>query len=212
MIIDVTGDWYNAGWQRLEFVPTAKENDWLHDKSLWTNNTIVFSNFVHPNRWTSFFGKYYLASKAMIDRLSEETSALRRWLKENRDPADKKSWSKTTGTGETTVKTVTAFQAVVDTPTLRGKFRLPTSVKGAKTRLKTLNGFVTDLRFATRATELAFHKYGKDRLPSWMKGVEWEEGFRPPRGRTLWNRIEIPSTKDVSLRYRTWDKSEEVAA
>ena len=149
----------------------------------------------------------------MIDRLSEEASALRRWLKENRPPADKKAWPKSEGpSGPLKTITVKAFEAVVDMPALRGKFRLPTSVKGAEAKLKTLNALIADLRFATRVTELAFHQNGKDRLPSWMKGAEWEEGVKPPRSRKMWNRIEIPSAKNVALRYRVWDKTEKVAA
>jgi hypothetical protein len=211
MILDVDGTWH-AGWRQIDFVPTAKENNWLHDKDLWTGNQIVFSNFVHPNRWTSFFGKYYLASKAMIDRLSEETSALRRWIKDNRDPKDAKVWPKAASTGETKTITVQAFQTEVDMPALHGKFRLPTSVSGAEEKLQSFTKLMTDLRFATRATELAFYQNGRDRLPSWMGGAEWEEGVRTKGGRKLWSRIEIPNTKDVALRYRVWDKSETVAA
>jgi hypothetical protein len=211
MIVDIDGTWH-SGWKTIEFVPTAKENDWINDKKLWTGNKIVFKNFVHPNRWPSFYGKYYLATKVLIARMEEEARALRAWIKERRVDEPKKDYVKpeVTEIGPAEKVVVTAFEAIVDVqPGLHGKFGKPRSMNNATQRLKQITDALPALRFATRATELAFHQHGPDPRPAWVGGV-WED-WKPKGGRTVWQRL-VLHPSNVAIRYRTRDKTETVAA
>ena len=79
-LTDYDGSWY-PGWDIIEFVPTLNENKFITENSLWSGNKIMFKNFVHPNRWTSFFGQYYVISKLMIERLAEESKYLNAEIK-----------------------------------------------------------------------------------------------------------------------------------
>jgi len=79
-LVDVKGEWHK-GWDRIEFSPTAKENDFLRDHKVWTGNTYVVKNFIHPNRWMSIYGNPYFMAKAMVQRLQEEAKFLRDEIK-----------------------------------------------------------------------------------------------------------------------------------
>jgi len=211
LVVDLDGTFYD-GWKTIEFIPTAKENDWLTDKKLWTGNRIVFKHFVHPNRWPSFYGKYYLATKVLIGRLEDEARALRSWIKERRKdvPAVPYQRPEVRTVGESKKITVTAFEAVVDGPELKGKFANPRSMNAAEERLKEITGALPPLRFATRATELAFHQHGPDPRPAWVDGV-WED-YRKKGTRITWQQLVMPRAGNISICYRTRDKTETVAA
>jgi hypothetical protein len=68
------------------------------------------------------------------------------------------------------------------------------------------------LRFPARATEFAFFQHGDDgnKLPVWISGVQWDRNFKFPRGRTVWNRLEL--TPELAIRYRVYEKTERVSA
>jgi hypothetical protein len=210
MIVDLDGTWYD-GWKTIEFLPTAKENAWLDDKQLWTDNKLLFQNFVHPLRWPSFYGKYYIATKVLIARLEDEARALRGWIKERRRGAaqeqEPREAKEEIGASKKIV--VAAFEAVVDGPDLRGKYNNPEHISDAVTRLAEINKILPSLRFATRATELSFHQHGPDPLPGWIDTI-WSQ-WRGKGCRTVWNRITVPMAKDVAICYRVWDKIETVA-
>ncbi len=70
-LTDPSGEWH-SGWSTIAWDPSAKENQFLQENDLWLGNRIIFKNFVHPNRWTSFFGQYYFMTKALIERLTEQ--------------------------------------------------------------------------------------------------------------------------------------------
>lgn len=77
-------------------------------------------------------------------------------------------------------------------------------------------GITPRLRFATRATELAYFKHGEGRFPSWLTDVKWEKGFVFPKKRTAWDRLVLFQPKvgemGVAIRKREYDKSEIVSA
>src|SRR5262249_29952621 len=75
-IVGYDGQWH-PGWRYVQFVPDAKEQEFIDKFGLAKNGEVVFQNFVHPNRWASVFGGYYLLSKVMIDRLIEERGELK---------------------------------------------------------------------------------------------------------------------------------------
>jgi hypothetical protein len=232
MLVDIDGTWHD-GWSRIEFSPTAKENDFLKDKSLWTGNSVVFKNFVHPNRWISFYGQYYLLTKALIARLEDENKFLNTEVDRLLNAGckfppvgagAKKEWPKTTK-GESVAEKVDAFEAEVDLP-FSGSF--PTfqveneSLVEADTLARILKSKVVPaLRFSTRATELAFFKAGckSKGLPAWIKEGSrdiWESGYVVEGKKKEWERLIFtqlfPGQKGIALRYRVYTKTERVAA
>jgi hypothetical protein len=104
---------------------------------------------------------------------------------------------------------------------------------------KRLSNFQSQLRFHIRATEFSFWKnavlknfrsgYGIDkgveaycwindnggpepRKPAWAKDWSWETGFKTSaKARTRWAVLSRP-TSDIKLRFRVWEKTEQVAA
>ena len=66
-----------TGGRRSAFPPKRKENDFLdflESKGLWTGDTVYFENFVHPNRWVSFYGQWYLLTKLLVERYRAEAA------------------------------------------------------------------------------------------------------------------------------------------
>jgi len=249
-ITNLKGEWYD-GWQRIEFSPTAKENTFLQDKSLWTENQIVFKNFVHPNRWVSFYGQYYVITKILLDRLEEESKHLYTTIKALQEagvkyPATgtgaKTEWPESQKVGEEEVVTVPAFQCEIDFPEFKGEYprrgeTVDSLVAMTDRRKSLIYHLMPELRFAARAVELAFYKYGiernevdattiaggkstvptlmDERLPTWID-AKWERDYTPKGKRNKWSRLVLfqpaPGKQGVALRYRIWEKKERVAA
>jgi len=221
-LTDLEGEWYK-GWQKIEFLPSADENKFITENQLWTGNMVIFKNFVHPNRWTSFYGQYYFITKAMISRLTEQASHLNREIKRLLEegieyPPESteapRSHGRTTKEAGKKIK-VPAFQVEVDFPELVGEY--PTYEATQEnlieiTRMrKKMISTTTKLRFATRATELALFKYGQNKMPAWLKDKEWEKGYRQPGKRTDWDRLTFNDDEILGLRKRVWEKTETVA-
>ena len=230
MLVDLEGEWHE-GWHKIEFLPSVKENDFLNEKGLYAGSTIVFKNFVHPNRWISVYGRHYFALKALIQRLEEEQTHYNKAVKDaissglqvqERQPAAEAQpymSDREVERGESVAKVVTAFECEVDAP-WRGEFhpvgKDVVSVALMRDRLHTIRyQTLPELRFAARATELAFYKAGmKDKgLPAWVQGCKWESGYMIKR--TAWERLVmtqlLPGQTGFALRYRTYEKTERVA-
>jgi hypothetical protein len=231
MLQDVTGEWHD-GWKKIEFLPSRKENAFLSDKKLWTGNTVVFDKFIHPNRWVSFWGQYYLFTKVVEHRLTTEASHLRQEVKrlrsEGHSTGDQYSLTgekegehrEVTKSEDTPIKVKTleaevTFQKSIHFPLIES------STKGLKEATKRLNhiqyGLLPPLRFAIRATEFAAFKFGRLgegepylRLPTWIKR-EWIEGNvkQEPRARTMWNRLTMPDRP--ALWWRVMERTTRVA-
>ena len=228
MLVDIDGSWHE-GWSKIEFMPTAQENDFLKDKELWTASTVFFKNFVHPNRWISFYGQYYFLTKALIARLEMENEHKREQEKTllasglsfpTSGDGAKQEWPKSTQGGSVAEK-VQAFACEVDVPwtgTLRPLERTVEALVANAKRIKLLQyGILPRLRFAVRATELAFVRAGMKEhpMPSWMQGAKWEEDYVVPGKRNKWNRLvhvqKRPGQIGFALRYRVYEKTERVA-
>jgi hypothetical protein len=225
MLVDLDGEWHK-GWRSLEFLPSAKENDFLSDKKLWTGNTVFFDNFVHPNRWTSFYGQHYLLLKCLIARLEDENVFHRAENKRlvaaglRLPDKEERKGSAETAPGES--EKVLAFECELDAPwtgefpTLAKKQSvLDASLARVKERTYTL---LPKLRFAARSVELAFRDAGgtaKGAFPSWISGAAWEKGYVQKGKRTAWDRLVLhqnfPGQVGFALRCRTWEKTERVA-
>lgn len=214
MLVGFDGEW-SSGWRAIEFVPSAKENDFLESRDLWTGNTVFFENFVHPLRWTAFYGQYYFLTKVVIERLATECSWMRARIK-----SSKKS-SASPGTPHVTTEAgvsreFPAFEVEIDAP-WSGEFAdHGIEVDGLSRRLHRWQWeFLPALRLAARATEYAFREHGQGGFPAWISGAKWERGYRQKGKRTDWNRFMLnqtfPGEMGFALRYRSWMKKEKVA-
>lgn len=233
MVVDIDGSWYD-GWSRIEFLPTAKENDFLKDKKLWTENTVYFKHFVHPARWQSMFGQYYFLTKALIDRLVDEATFYRSEVKRLEAKGikplprsdDEPEWDE--DEKPLIIKEagrpieIDTIKAEVDIPDFIGTYRpCPESSIGlsqAKNIVHKIQyGDLPALRFATRATEYACLKsdlFNEGKTPGWISEAKWES-YKAPRARTTWNRMvvaqERPGVQGYALRYRKLKRTETVA-
>jgi len=231
MIVDIDGSWYD-GWSSVEFVPDAKENDFLTNNKLWTGNTVVFKNFIHPNRWISFYGQYYFQTKALLERLEMEAVHITECIQKMKDrgvklpPADIKEWPQKTVVGESKSIKVSVMEAEIEMPSFINSYCDHTDgllpgftgkndadlLKAYMNRKREITYTINPkLRFATRATELAFFKYGNngEKMPAWIENAKWERGHVQTGKRKEWNRLIF--TRGIALRYRIYDKSEIVA-
>jgi len=237
-ITDFEGNWYDA-WSSLEFIQNAKENEFLLEHGIMDkNNLINFKYFVHPNKWVSIFTKKYFITKALIDRLSEEGTYYGKLISDMRKegfiPPSEKDVEETKDfsygkdkddevekiKGEIKKIDVTCFNMEIDLPENNTKFF---SIEKSNEKIEELINkrkyyiytVVPALRYSTRICEYAYHKYGKNRIPSWFKNISWESNFKFPNQRTAWDRIILFQNKvgeyGVSLRKRTFTKSEKVS-
>lgn len=238
MLVDINGKWYD-GWNKIEFMPSRRENAFLEDKKLWTGNTVYFDNFVHPNRWVSFYGKWYILTKILVARLRAEASARRADVKSKtagglafptEGEGALKEWGESETIGESKPEKVNAFAAEVDAPIPEDFAPYPETQEGliAAQKRATLLTYteVPLLNFACRATELAFAKRADvfrfmdggppqmEPFPAWISGAAWERKYKIKR--TEWNRLvlhqSVPFAKGLALRYRVHQKTERVAA
>lgn len=233
MLVDLDGKWYE-GWQCIEFLPTAMENDFLKDANLWTGNSVIFKNFVHPNRWVSLYGQYYFQTKLLIDRMEEEVKFLGKEIDRvqtegvrfpPKAAAAPKTWPKKEKIGAEKSIKVPAMQVELDMPENTTEFKPIAStpeglVKAASLRKQWMYKDLPMLRFATRSIELAFYDRtceddGVPSWPTWIKNAKWEMDFVVKGKRNKWNRLVLfqPAVGEfgVALRYRIYEKSERVA-
>jgi hypothetical protein len=227
-LTDYDGGWY-PGWDRIDFVPTLNENKFITESELWSGHTIVFTNFIHPNRWTSFFGSYYVISKIVVERLAEEIKHLNSQVKAMKAagitfPAEGERPSSYDGYTYGDAKSVKfeSFQAKIFIPEIGLSGEWPSleqnqeNLVAAYTKRKRLAKLKDSLMFMTRATEYAHYK-NPDRMPHWIKNVDWEDGFKESsRSRTQWQRLKLFQPEvgkhAISILKRTYEKSARVSA
>lgn len=225
-LTDHNGQWYK-GWNRIEFVPTLNENKFITENKLWTGNVIYFKNFIHPNRWTSFFGHYYVISKLVLERLTEEIKHLNAEVKAMRDegiefpkgegPTEYDGYSY----GDAKSVKFNSFEAKIFVPELGLKGEYPKIKHDQKNLVETYNKrkrlerLKDALMFMVRATEYA-HYINPDRLPAWIQNTKWENDFVEPGKRTKWQRLKLFQPEvgkhAVSILKRVTEKSDRVSA
>lgn len=219
MLVDCDGHWYD-GWDRIYWDPTAAENKFLTEKSLWTGNTVCFKYYVHPNRWQSVFGAPYLLLKMLVDRINDEAGYYRAQMKileENGltlPPGEKKPYVPPEYEGATKSIKVKALEAILDLPGFSGSYpSLPETTEGlvnAYRRQKYLTWTLKpQVQFVVRADETAYFKYGEDQVTHWMDKRTWKN-WTPPRGRIVWRQMVL--SPDVALRYRIREITQQVSA
>lgn len=230
MVVDLDGYFYD-GWKVIEFIPSRKENDFLARRGLWTGDKIFFDRFVHPNRWVSFFGTPYVLTKILIARLEAEAKDLYQQSKTfaGTDDADEGKEGSGVVTGPAKSEKVRSFTAEVDAP-IPEAFPIY-ELAAAQARLKKIRFTdLPELRFAARATELAFCQRARafdalveegappveglppEPMPAWITGAAFDDHLIK---RTTWRRLvlhqEAPFVKGLAIRYRVRWKSERVA-
>jgi len=225
------GQWYD-GWRSLQLIPKTEA-----EKALFRDaDEVSFDHFIHPNRWSSFYSRYYLLAKLAIDRLADQVRFLKAEQKRIRTELEipPPEWAKTEKVGAEKKVSFWAFNAVVEGGELVGDYTgfetTPEGLEDCTLLRKRCEALLTQLRFHTRATEFAFWQHaireaipedqlldylkngGTDpRQPAWAKG-EWQTGYKEkPKARTFWARMEREH-EGLALRWRCWQKSERVAA
>ena len=227
-LTDFKGNWYK-GWTELQFIATAKENNWMTENKLFSDNKIVFNTFIHPNRWTSFFGDKYFITKLLIQRMEQQGKYFYGQIKQMLDSGitypkseiDKKSAKsysdKSIDKGKR-IK-VDAYEVEMDTPpndtTFKEyKFNQETLVDLTRKRNDYIYKSGPLLRFMTRATEYA-HFQKPDLFPAWIKGAEWNHEYKQKGGRKIWSRLVLCQPENfklgVAIRKRIYKKSIEVS-
>ncbi len=223
-LTDFSGNWYD-GWQEIQFLPNKDENKFITENKLWSENKVIFKNFVAPGRWTSVFGQYYFISKSLLQRITEECeyyySCMKRMLENGinylqmESSYDDKPKIQSVKEKGKSIK-VECYHFEVDLP--ENKTTFPeyednqNNLIMLSNKRKDLLKIKQEIQFALRASELSFVKYGIDKFPAWIQNAKWEE-FKIKR--TMWNRLVLfqpdPFKFGVSLRYRKFDKSEIVS-
>jgi hypothetical protein len=223
-LTDKYGAWYD-GWREIQFEPTLKENRFITENKLWTGNKIIFKNFIHPNRWTSFFGHYYVITKMLTERLEEEarhlnTEITRMLATGIKFPEGEGPTSYPTDYGPSKQESFPAFECKIYIPSTQTEGAYPTYEDGQENLIRCYNlrkdyyKIIEKLRFMTRATEYA-HYEKPALMPAWLKNVNWESGFREPKKRTDWQRLKLFQPKvgeySISILKRSYAKSTTVA-
>ena len=227
------GNWYD-GWDSIGWDPSAKENQFLSENEMWTNNRVIFKHFVHPNRWISIYGQHYFITKALIDRLTEQAAdnfkQMKRMLADGIEypvsgDGAKKVWPKSTKAEGKSVK-FEAMEVEIDIPDNGTKFQQLDSTQQnlidlTEQRRKWNNTIIPNLKFSTRITEYAFYKYGQknaggEKMPAWLSGgTVWERDFKLPRKKIKWDRLKLmqPGVGEfsVAIRKRIKTKAEIMA-
>jgi hypothetical protein len=201
MLTNFDGEWYD-GWRVIEFDPTLSENRFITENNLWTGNKIIFKNFIHPNRWTSFFGHHYAISKIMIERLTEEAKFLNAEVKRLRAAGIEFPGDQGPETYEYPVKgesksvSFPKFEAKIYIPETEISGEYPETDKSQTElvriykKMKRLRSLKRDLMFNVRAAEYAYFK-NQVAVPAWIKGQVWEDGFKIPGKRVEWKRLKL---------------------
>ncbi len=216
MLVDCDGFWY-PGWDRIYWNPTAPENRFLAEKSLWTKNTVYFTHYVHPARWQSVFGAPHLLAKMLIARLDDQAHFFRHEMKRleaagiSLPHGEKAPYRPAEYEGATKPIKVDALEMTLDIPEFSGDYVPETDTQmgllHAYQRQKYLTYTLKPLvQFTVRANEAAYFGYGCRHHPApgkvahWMERRTWRPGWKAPRGRTEWYQMTLgPST---GYRYR----------
>lgn len=222
MLVDCDGHWYD-GWNKIVWDPTRKENAFLADNKLWTGNSVVFQHYVHPNRKQSIFGAPYLLLKMLAERLTDEATFYRKEVKRlealgfSLPKGEKKSYVPPVSEGATKKVHVQVMETALDGPDFIGEYAqaensdagLLKAYRHQKHLTYTLKPLV---QFVVRADEVAYFKYGcsDDFIASWIQGITWKDGYRVPRGKVDWKRLEFSPL--LSLRYRVKEVTQTVSA
>lgn len=221
------GNWYD-GWKTIQWDPSAKENQFLNENKVWSENQVIFKYFVHPNRWISLYGQHYFITKALIKRLTEQSADIFKQIKQmladginypETGEHAKKVWPKSYKEEGKSV-TFESLEVEIDIPDNDSEFiQFKVSQENLVylTELRRLwnNTIIPKLSFSTRITEYAFYKHGMknaggEKMPTWLSGgTKWERDFKLPKKKIKWDRLKLmqPNVGELSVGIRKRTKS-----
>ena len=226
-LTDVHGEWYKE-WRNLVFIPTEEERKFIEQNEINIGSKIVFTYFVSPYRWKSMYSKYYLLTKALINRIEEEckhyyflvTDMLSKGIKfPESDPEFISDSFESTKTGEGTKIKVKCFETELILPEIFIKYKdyehnqanLVLLYRRRKNYLYTL---LPKLRYITRSIEYAHYFFNKkDEIPNWLN-LKWEPGYREKGKRIQWDLLPIAKENNeiiIGLKKREYEKTETVS-
>ena len=223
------GEWWK-GLSTVQFQPTPQEQERL--AAIAKDNKITFDYFVHPLRWTSFYGAPYLGAKVVIERLSDEMKYLRDLIGTLRSTLKlvAEPYPHTETIEEAKPREVLwVFKAEVVGQELKGTYPIE-KAKPSKDLLDTLSAKKSrlsqlrdHLKFQTRATEFAFFNQlqtrydtnqllelagevgAKNNIPlaGWVKDKQWLPSLDK---KTTWLLMQNVRGGGLDLRFRIRQK------
>jgi len=226
IITDFDGSFY-SGWKSIQFIPDAKENQFLFEHKLLSENKILFDNFVTPEKWISFYGQYYFITKSLIQRLVEEQTHLKSekerlikaGVKIDENDSIQPEFPPTSKEPGKKIQ-VDAFEVEVDLPEyINSYLSYPTTVEDLKLvvdKISKIRKALEKFRFMARCVELAASKQKyMETFPSWIQNVSWETNYKASsRSRSFWNRLRIvqpgPFQKSIAIRTRWFKVTQQV--
>ncbi len=184
-----------------------------------------FKHYIHPNRWQSIYGAPYLLLKMLLERLKDEIKFLNDEIgrlknagirgKMFLDKRDRTVMHK----GPKKNIEVSTLQFVLDLPPFSNSYApLPKNLYAlnlaCSRRKQLLYHFIPIVQFVTRADEAAYFLHGlkNNSVAHWMRGAKWEDNYRRGSGRTLWRRMPLSETGNMSLLYREHLVTKQVSA
>lgn len=212
----------------------------IRDESAWTvleiehdNGAITerldLPNVVSPGRRNSVYGRPYAVAKCAISRLEDEQQHYNALVKELRNAAGVVTGSfDYEKTDDEVTVLVTGFAAEIDGFSLTGKYASVSDLAQAEQHVSRVRSTLKMLRFLTRMSEYAFLHHGIEpyagdavlwtnggegtgpTCPAWAVSDTWETGYKVPRGRTFWARID--TFLGLKLRFRAWQQKHKVSA
>jgi hypothetical protein len=218
MVVDGGGNLYD-GWGRIFFDPASKENAFLKEKHLLTDDCLYFKHFVHPNRWKSVFGAPHLLKKMLLARLTDEARFYRREVDRlhllgiySSNGGSAKPSRAITHSGATKQIAVETMEMLLTMPKFFNEYQpVPNTEAGlieAYRRQKMLTySWKPAVQFVTRANEAAFFKFGlqaagKARVASWLKKCRWVAGKKSPRS-ALYQILKLSDSMSLFYRLKT---------
>ena len=222
LLTDYDGNWYK-GLSNINFIPSVAENKFLTENKLWDKDTMVFRNFINPEKWVSFYGKYYFITKVALDRLKKQKKFVSEEIKSFHKNGIflGSGWS----ANETIYKTsthkehrlpvkVACFVVEADIPAPTSEFTPYTRNKEGLKRCyedkDTISKYINRFKFSTRMVELAVSRMGMHHFPAWLEDVKWED-YKKKGKKIIWKKLKLsqirPFEESLGLRYRWFTKS-----
>jgi hypothetical protein len=175
---DIDGTWYE-GWRELELLPATEE-----EKRLFENTShVTFKHFIHPNRWTSFYGRAYLLAKVAELRLQDQVRFLKAEVKRIKAILGvvPEPWAKSSKVGEERPEEVWAFNACIDGVKFDNEYDpfdgTGAGLDAAQDLLHRCDELLRTLRFHIRATEFSFwSQVVVPKLPGDGAVLQWLRG------------------------------------
>lgn len=216
------GEWYQ-GWRVIEFIPNAKENDFIKNFQLDDGRgKITFELFVNPEKRFNIFSKNYFLLKTLILRVEEESTYYKTLAGKLPKPKGKGTGKSAptlydkhdyvaTGKKLVSVK-MPAMNVEVDLPDLINTYPKEKDFDKVKERHRHLQfDILPVLRYHARCLEFAYWKFGQGQLPPWIKNAKIQE---EKQARTMWQRViygqSAVGERGHGIRYRIFEKSVQI--